>query len=148
MNQIKYLIYSVLILICLAFGFLIYSSFSETKPATLIVNKIQQNTIATSEPLGKKIFQQNCQSCHALDKKLSGPALRGLTERGPWTNRANIYKWIHNPAAFMVTNLYARELQKEYGQIMPPFNHLSEKDIDAIIDYISTASEPLPVALH
>ena len=50
---------------------------------------------------GKQLFQQNCQSCHALDKKLTGPALRDVSQRGPWGDRANLVKWIKNPAAFI-----------------------------------------------
>jgi cytochrome c551/c552 len=87
---------------------------------------------------GKQLFQQNCQSCHALDKKMTGPALRGVTERGPWGDRKNLYAWIHNPAAFIPTTPYTKALQAEYGSIMSPFPQLSEKDIDAIINYIET----------
>ena len=47
---------------------------------------------------GKTLFQQNCQSCHALDKNLTGPALRGVSGRGPWGDREEIYKWSKNPA--------------------------------------------------
>jgi cytochrome c2 len=91
---------------------------------------------------GQQIFQQNCQSCHALDKKLSGPALRGVTGRGPWGDRANLVKWVHNPGAFIPTTAYTKGLQAEYGSIMPGFPQLSEADINAIFDYIETAPEP------
>ena len=57
---------------------------------------------------GKSLFQQNCQSCHALDKNLTGPALRGFTARGPWAEKQNIYDWIHNPAAFMAKDQYTQ----------------------------------------
>lgn len=95
---------------------------------------------------GQQIFQQNCQSCHALDKKLSAPALRGVTQRGPWGDRANLVKWVHNPAAFIPTTPYTKALQAEYGSIMPPFSQLSEADINAIFDYIETAPEPRAAA--
>ena len=36
---------------------------------------------------GKQLFQQNCQTCHSLDKTLTGPALRGFTSRGPWGDK-------------------------------------------------------------
>jgi cytochrome c551/c552 len=91
---------------------------------------------------GQQIFQQNCQSCHALDKKLSGPALRGVTGRGPWTDRANLHKWVHGPAAFIPTTPYTKALQAEFGAVMPPFPQLSNKDIDAIFDYIESAPAP------
>ena len=92
---------------------------------------------------GKQLFQQNCQSCHALDKKLTGPALRDVSQRGPWGDKANLVKWIHNPAAFIPTTPYTKALQAEYGQIMPGFQSvLSDDQINAIIDYIETAPPP------
>lgn len=91
---------------------------------------------------GKQLFQQNCQSCHAIDKKLTGPALRGVTERGPWTDKKNLYAWIHNPAAFIPTTQYTKDLQATYGSIMSAFPQLSEKDIDAIVGYIEKAPPP------
>jgi len=99
-------------------------------------------TLAYSQT-GQQIFQANCASCHALDKVLSGPALRGVTERGPWAeDEKNIVKWVHGPAAFIPTTQYTRDLQKTYGQIMPNFPQLAEKDIMAIVDYIKNAPAP------
>ena len=101
------------------------------------------NTVQAQD--GKQIFQQNCASCHALDKVLSGPALRGVTSRGPWAeDKQNIHKWVHAPAAFMATDPYTQGLQKQFGSIMPNFpeSQLSDKDIDAIINYIETAPPP------
>ena len=91
---------------------------------------------------GKQLFQANCQSCHALDKKLSGPALRGVTERGPWGDRKNLYDWVHNPAAFIPTTPYTKTLQAEYGQIMPGFPQLTNEQIEAIFKFIETAPPP------
>jgi len=91
---------------------------------------------------GKQLFQQHCQTCHSLDKQLTGPALRGFTERGPWGDKENIYKWIHNPAAFMATDKYTQDLKAQYGSIMPAFPSLTNQQIDAIVDYIATAPPP------
>ncbi len=91
---------------------------------------------------GKTLFQQNCQSCHALDKRLTGPALRGFTARGPWGDKQNIYDWIHNPAAFMAKDKYAQGLKAEYGVIMQAFPDLTNQQIDAIVDYVVTAPVP------
>jgi hypothetical protein len=92
---------------------------------------------------GKTIFQAQCATCHALDKQLTGPALRGVEERGPWTNRANLVKWIHNPGAFIPTTPYTQQLAQQYnGQIMPSFPQLSEAEIFALLDYIKTAPAP------
>lgn len=92
---------------------------------------------------GKAIFNANCATCHALDKQLTGPALRGVNERGPWTNRANLHKWVHNPGAFIPTTPYTQQLQATMnGQVMPSFPQLSDKEIDAIFDWIKTAPPP------
>jgi len=91
---------------------------------------------------GKSLFQQNCQSCHALDKRLTGPALRGAMGRGPWGDRKNLYAWVHNPAAFMAKDPYTQGLKAEYGIVMQAFPDFTEKQIDALADYISTAPEP------
>jgi len=43
---------------------------------------------------------KNCASCHALDKKLTGPALLGVEER--WKgNRKNLTAWIKNTQNYM-----------------------------------------------
>jgi mono/diheme cytochrome c family protein len=92
---------------------------------------------------GKQLFQANCQSCHAINKVVVGPALEGLESRGPWSDRKELYKWIHNPPGYMATNAYAKQLHEQYGSLMPPFPQLSEKDIDAIVDYIDKAAADL-----
>jgi mono/diheme cytochrome c family protein len=149
MNQIKYLVYSSLILLGLLIGLLFYSLFPfEKSPGNATTESLEKNVVVTLSSPGKTIFQQNCQSCHSLDKRLSGPALRGITERGPWTDKTNIYKWVQNPAAFIATTPYTKALHKEYGQIMPSFPQLSQKDIDEILDYITEASRPMPVAVR
>ena len=88
---------------------------------------------------GKTLFQQNCQSCHGLDKALTGPALRGFTSRGPWGNREEIYKWVHNPAAYMQNDPYTQGLKAQYGAIMQAFPQLTNQQIDAIVEYTETA---------
>jgi cytochrome c551/c552 len=91
---------------------------------------------------GKALFQQNCQSCHALDKNLTGPALRGFTARGPWSDQQNIYDWIHNPAAFMAKDPYTQGLKAQYGVIMQAFPDLTNEQIDAIVEYTNAAPPP------
>ncbi len=93
---------------------------------------------------GKALFQANCASCHAIGKKLTGPALAGLEGRGPWSDRKKLYAWIHNPAGFGKTDPYAGALIKEYGVLMTAFPGLGEKEIDAIITYINTPLPPPP----
>jgi len=100
--------------------------------------------------VGKSLFTQNCASCHNIMKDMTGPALSWLEERGPWRDRKKLYEWIHNPPRFMSTNNYAQTLKEKFGLTMTAFPALSEKDIDAIVDYINSSQRNLPpaVALH
>ena len=91
---------------------------------------------------GRAIFQANCASCHALDKRLTGPPLRGFEARGPWADRKELYKWIHNPAGYMTKDPYTQGLKAEYNAMMSAFPSLTEKEIDAIADYIAKAPVP------
>lgn len=91
---------------------------------------------------GKAIFNQKCATCHSLDKKLTGPPLRGLEERGPWSDRKKLYAWIHNPAGFMANDPYTQGLKAEYGAMMTGFGDMPEAQIDAIVNYINNAPPP------
>ncbi len=86
---------------------------------------------------GKALFSQNCASCHAIDKKLTGPALKGVEDR--WGgDRKKLHAWIHNSQAYLKTgDSYAVNLFNENNKIpMNAFPSLSDKDIDAILDYV------------
>jgi mono/diheme cytochrome c family protein len=85
---------------------------------------------------GKTIFQNNCASCHALDKVLIGPALRGVEDRGPWHCSHLLNEFTRNTIAFIPRTEYTRDLQKQYGQIMPSFPGLTDRDLEAIYYYI------------
>lgn len=86
---------------------------------------------------GKAIFSDNCASCHSVFKDLTGPALGGVTTRGPWTDRKKLYDWVHNPSKFLESDPYTQGLKAKYnGVVMTAFASLSEKEIDAVIDYV------------
>jgi mono/diheme cytochrome c family protein len=87
---------------------------------------------------GGAIFQNNCASCHSVTKTLTGPALAGLESRGPWSDRKKLYAWIHNPAGFMAGDPYTQGLKAQFGGVvMTAFPDLSEKEIDAVVDYVN-----------
>jgi cytochrome c551/c552 len=85
---------------------------------------------------GHALFTANCASCHSVNKKLTGPALAGVEDR--WPSRAKIHEWVHNPANFMKTDPYTTDLHKQFGIVMTSFPQLSDKDIDAILDYVKS----------
>lgn len=141
----KYLIYACLLLGCFAILFFIFKTVSSTQQTErntyVVLDYPDTNMIQTEMVLskGKLLFQQNCQSCHPLDRRADPQLLKGFSQRGPWTNRENVYEWLRNPAAFMKKNVYAKGLKEEYGVMMLAFPTLKNEDIDAIIDYINMA---------
>ncbi len=112
----------------------------------LIVLLLLSGTQSFSQD-GAAIFQQNCASCHAVNKDLTGPKLAGVEERGPWSDRKKLYDWVHNPAKFMQTDPYTQGLKASHGNVlMTAFPQLAEKEIDAILDYVKKAGAAAPAA--
>ncbi|MEP7257850.1 MAG: c-type cytochrome, partial [Flavitalea sp.] len=63
-------------------------------PLLLILTLLSFNAVQAQD--GGSLFQQNCASCHAVNKDLTGPRLSGVEGRGPWSDRKQLYAWIHN----------------------------------------------------
>jgi cytochrome c551/c552 len=99
---------------------------------------------------GKALFQANCASCHAVNKRVVGPALKGVHER--WGNdEAEIIKFIQNSQAYINGNFknsaYAKKLYEEYNRtVMTAFTGLTETEIKSILDYIKAETEALAKA--
>ncbi len=95
-------------------------------------------SVALKAQDGKALFNQKCASCHAIDKKLVGPALAGVEDR--WADKGMLYEWIRNSAA-VIKKGYPRavEVYNEYNKIqMTAFPELKDGDIDAILAYVNT----------
>ncbi|WP_153798618.1 c-type cytochrome [Foetidibacter luteolus] len=87
---------------------------------------------------GKKLFDTNCSACHPLFK-MHNDLLRGIEDRV--TDRALLRNFIRNSEAVIKSGEpYFVALAKEYGSRMPPFLQLSNKEIDAILDYIKVVN--------
>ncbi|MFI5171557.1 MAG: c-type cytochrome [Chitinophagales bacterium] len=103
---------------------------------------VTANQAFAGEAEGKDLFQAKCQRCHAIDKKMTGPALQGVVNR--WPDTTSLYKWIHNSQAFLTTgDKYANALFKEYNSIMPAFPELKDGDIHDILTYIQNYQPPV-----
>ena len=99
---------------------------------------------------GKQLFNQNCAACHALNRKMTGPALanvetRLLEEEG--LDKEWLSAWIRNSAGMIAAgDAYAVKIYNEYNQAaMNAFPTLSDKDIDDILAY-TAAPPPAPAA--
>lgn len=84
---------------------------------------------------GMELFNTKCASCHAIDRRMTGPALKGVTDRHDmdW-----ILKWVKNNQAFRESgDQAALAIYNEYnGAAMNIFEDLSDKDIKSIIMYV------------
>jgi cytochrome c551/c552 len=91
---------------------------------------------------GKALFQTNCAQCHNPFKVVTGPALKGVTERIPDKNL--LHEWIHNNAKVLASgNKYFNDLFVRYNKTaMNTFPSLTDPEIDAIIKYVETAQPP------
>ncbi|MBV9963380.1 MAG: c-type cytochrome [Parafilimonas sp.] len=101
-------------------------------------------SVASFAQDGHALFQSNCASCHAVNKKLVGPALAGVQDRWPDPNK--IYDWVHNSTKVIQSGYpYAVSLFNENNKVqMTPFPQLSNKDIDAILAYVKTEAGKAP----
>ncbi len=94
---------------------------------------------------GRKLFKQNCASCHKLDRKLVGPALVGVTDKysEDW-----LLKWIRNNAELRASgDEDAIAIYEEYnGSVMSAFPTLSDQDIFDILQY-TIDGDPKPTVV-
>jgi hypothetical protein len=79
-----------------------FTSFSQATPpaaATPVTASTPATATAGGDAVaGKALFNANCAACHNLDRKMTGPALRGVTGRHA---REWFYPWIANSSAMI-----------------------------------------------
>jgi cytochrome c551/c552 len=94
---------------------------------------------------GKALFQANCAQCHNPIRKVTGPALQGVTTRVPDSNL--LHAWIKNNQAVLASgNKYFNNLFNDYGKTaMNLFPTLNDNEIDAILNYVETYKAPVAV---
>ncbi|GEN66636.1 MULTISPECIES: c-type cytochrome [Chryseobacterium] len=96
---------------------------------------------------GEKLFKANCTACHALDKQVIGPPLKGVVERVKTEGGVDkdwLHKWIKDNKALRASgDKYANEIFEKYNKTeMLQFPNLTEKDIDDILAF--TTNPPAP----
>ncbi len=94
---------------------------------------------------GAAIFKQNCTACHALDKKVVGPALKGVGDR---RSKEWLRSWIKNSGKLIASgDKDAVALFNEYNKVaMPAFPTLSDEEIDNMIAYFQEGDKKAPAA--
>ncbi|MDQ1150783.1 c-type cytochrome [Sphingobacterium zeae] len=92
---------------------------------------------------GKSIFKSRCASCHSIDKRVIGPALKDVDKRHEekW-----IIDFVHSSQTLiMAGDETAKMLFQEYNRtIMPDHKDLSPEQIRNIIAYIKNEGNGVP----
>jgi len=127
--------------------------------ATEVANTEQAANVAEVEAAdvdgdpvaGKQIFNQNCAACHALNRKMTGPALGNVETRlqeEEGLGREWLYKWIKNsPGLIASGDAYANKIYNEFNQAaMTAFPTLSNEDIDNVLAYTAAPPKTPPPA--
>ncbi len=104
----------------------------------------QAQEIPTDEAIiakGATLFVENqCNTCHNIERKLTGPALKGVTDRRdvPW-----LLSFIKNSQKVIQSgDDYAVALYNEYNKTqMPSHEYLSDEEVLSILGWIKAESE-------
>jgi len=117
-----------------------FSATSYAQDAAAPAAEVAAPAGAGDAAAGKALFNANCAACHKLDAKMTGPALRGVTERHDtkW-----LHAWIKDSQKLIKSGDAAavKVFEENNKSIMTAFPQLSDADIDNILAY---TSEPLP----
>jgi cytochrome c2 len=86
---------------------------------------------------GAMIFNQNCSSCHSLNKDIVGPALHDVLTR--WHgNTAGLKAFIRNPQQQISAgdSMAVKTYNKWQPSVMNGFPSLTNEDLDNLIAYL------------
>jgi quinoprotein glucose dehydrogenase len=89
------------------------------EPWELIMIDARQKKSEAPRTLGNSLYLANCAACHGQDRKGSGPELPALVDIGKKLSTAQI-----------------KGVLKTGSGRMPSFGHLSDKEHDALIDFL------------
>jgi mono/diheme cytochrome c family protein len=97
-----------------------------------LVYGTQETAAAQSSGLaahGEQIFKQNCSACHFTDStaKKVGPGLKGVFKQEKFSISGR-----------PVSDDNFRQLLRTPVSQMPPFGHLPEEQVDALLEYVKT----------
>jgi cytochrome c551/c552/preprotein translocase subunit SecG len=120
-----------------SFIFAIFFSFF------LIPLSYSQNDPKVAE--GAALFKEaGCNTCHAVHKKVVGPALKDVSKR--WKNQQELIAFIRNSAKLIASgHPYSNQIFKEYnGLQMPNHEFLTEDQVKSILAYIKAEEANVP----
>ncbi|MCY1496975.1 Cytochrome c-554(547) [compost metagenome] len=119
------------------------SSFAQEPAAAPAAEAAAPAAGAGDAAAGKALFNANCAACHKLDAKMTGPALRGVTERH---DKKWLHAWIKDSQAMIKSGDAAavKVFNENNKSVMTAFPQLSDADIDNILAYTSEPKAEKP----
>ena len=84
---------------------------------------------------GKSIYAGKCTACHLVDRRMIGPALKGVYDRRSpeW-----VLNMLHNTNEMLQKDPIAKALLKEYNNALMINQNLSEDEAKAVAEYLRT----------
>ena len=111
---------------------------STTQNAQMDKSSSAQISSADLVKRGEEIYKQKCTACHQIEKKLVGPALKGLFERRKedW-----VLSMILNPDSMIKNDPIAKKLYEEYKVPMVVPGGITQEEAKAVVEYLKTATK-------
>ncbi len=106
--------------------------------AALLLSSI--NSQAQTADEGAQLFNANCTSCHAINEKVVGPALKGAHKK---YDEAWLLKWVKNSQALVKSgDAQAVKVYNDNNQsVMTSFTNFTDVQVKSLIAYIKAESE-------
>src|SRR5690606_36222815 len=103
--------------------------------SSVVIFAVTMSSSAQDAKEGAALFKANCTACHKVDRRLTGPALAGMTER---YSEEWLIKWIRNSQALIASgDPVANQIFEDYNRVaMPAFSQLSDDQTKSIIAYV------------
>jgi mono/diheme cytochrome c family protein len=113
-----------------------YPPASSAELASLLWRTPARGSEVAAMASGDALFKNNCAQCHAVNERMVGPALAGISKRRSITW---LIPWVKNSSKVVASgDVYAVKLFEENGkQQMPAFPQLSDKDVKDIMLWVS-----------
>ena len=126
--------------------FTLFLSLSSTSVASVAIPDVDPTDAAAVAKAkdGMTLFKANCTGCHAIDRKVVGPALGGVWDR--WESEDKLIEWVHNSSKLIASgDAYANKVFNDNNKVpMPGYPQFTPDQVKDILLYIKNpnATEP------
>jgi mono/diheme cytochrome c family protein len=116
-------------------------------PVAVVTNtKPASAAEASAIAAGDALFKANCVQCHAINEKVVGPALAGITKR---RSISWLVPWVQNSAKVIASgDEYGVKLFNDNGKQQMPSFGLSKKEIEDIVIWIEAQQMSAPATVN